>query len=1398
MRAVARPQIRIPRRGSVASTSTGRGGGRRRRRWRFCRSTESRRAASTSTGPAESSSVFINIVRRRACRVRVRQPGRSSTDTLRRVPAATVRRGTRPSRCSPAIRGRCPVCATTKFANFPPRYARVFEVIIWRRNYDWSRRESEAFEEEPPTLSMLNDNELRALLDEAITYKRPKDREGKSNLFKELLQEAEADETEEGRRVISNSRCLPGSNRRRHKRESVSERLTHGGSLQNLAQPIASEFDSSFAYLTSSSCHTYGSSRRKNKKYTGPSVSARQREGGSLPSNVNASHNLASLANLDLTFDKKKSFYEERSAYDWTNKEKSKSLDKPSYTSTKKEEKEKEKKELKRDTAGSSGEGESETREKRASKGKYGTNEMLESDNPPPEYKSDYMVIDLGDVEVGAISERNVGSTASGIQRPRSLDTENDEGTELKIIEPRKPIHYVTRATFDITQTPVDTTIEFPIRDHKQEKSKMSVNGTEVTGALFQPHNSVKCSIGGASNGSSTSQSKIVPSLCSVMPASWQTQNITMGPRYTTQHITMKDPSVSGEKKSLDENGNAVQTYNGERKKPRRKHTQEHNVKVYNAENVEGHRKDIVEDIDSLINFIENKESKSKKGKTGNPVRVKISSGTKPRTREKDTKREQLPSKLKKSNSLEEISKTKLEDLTTEKSVSSSGASSVSSQHGVNIALRRPKQRSTGDATVDSRGDRRSWGTEEGQSIYCNDTGEDYTSRRNSNKKINPEPEHETEFLVVTKKKKSKKQRRSSSGGRAQNLTTSGSYLQNSRGFSNDYRTPLSPELRRKSASSMPPSDKSADSSDLDSVHSLPVTSNTSKHNLAKVATSSGGTPQASYADIARMATINMTHNLTMSAMLNTSSWPSVPPKTPSEPDKVPQDYYPSLDELQHSERKARQQQAQSNHAAASLGLAFEKPLSPTLTKMKNSSDRKKAEAQEEAINKNIQVFKYVQDIEKMHESLTQATEHKEQKHASCSNYSPNSNETTAINAVTPRYNNSTTMNYNPVDIDNNPNCTVNNKDSVTFPRVNNPRPRRNYVHSNQNVQTQGMYEEQHVKKPASSYHEEAVKKSHNTDVPQSESKNNPTCASHDGADAQKLKTAKPTQDSQSVESESGSNKTTSSDPRTARIAKEYQNTAMKHDAKVAVCQPQNSKQDNQQRDDVESKKTKSPNTQSDKDQSQRPSAETQQTKSSTPRPAVILLDETSSDIAKNNNLPTELTFGFEINELLLSEDNGNEEATPTITANPAFSPAIPPLVNKPPPNNFERNPPLFAEKPVRYDKFSSNYHMQQPNAHPVTPVHPVMVQPLPYMSYPTRFAPPTYLPPPPPPPPGIMEKFHPPKEDFSMLYVAPEEELNVQTYNHDKIVSFVGLAWDAVMREMPVTTGRIQFYSGQ
>lgn len=127
---------------------------------------------------------------------------------------------------------------------------------------------------------------------------------------------------------------------------------------------------------------------------------------------------------------------------------------------------------------------------------------------------------------MGTISERNVGSTISGVQRPHSLDIEDDEGIEMKIIEPRRS-QYKSRTTFDIGQTPVDTTIDFSFREYygKQDKTKISVNGT----LSFQTFNSVKCGIGGTANSSNTSQGKVIPNLCSMMSASLQTQNITMG-----------------------------------------------------------------------------------------------------------------------------------------------------------------------------------------------------------------------------------------------------------------------------------------------------------------------------------------------------------------------------------------------------------------------------------------------------------------------------------------------------------------------------------------------------------------------------------------------------------------------------------------------------------------------------------------------------------------------------------------------------------------------------------------------------------------------------------------------------------------------------------------------------
>jgi hypothetical protein len=125
------------------------------------------------------------------------------------------------------------------------------------------------------TLSDLNDGELKGLLDEALNYKNPKDREGKSKLFNHLLNEAEEDERNARAARAGGSElvryCNPSAkrnSRHRKKPSSISENMMHGGSLDNLAKE-----------------ELFETSKHRTKK----SVSARQREGGSLPCNVNAS-----------------------------------------------------------------------------------------------------------------------------------------------------------------------------------------------------------------------------------------------------------------------------------------------------------------------------------------------------------------------------------------------------------------------------------------------------------------------------------------------------------------------------------------------------------------------------------------------------------------------------------------------------------------------------------------------------------------------------------------------------------------------------------------------------------------------------------------------------------------------------------------------------------------------------------------------------------------------------------------------------------------------------------------------------------------------------------------------------------------------------------------------------
>ncbi|XP_069357139.1 uncharacterized protein [Maniola hyperantus] len=116
----------------------------------------------------------------------------------------------------------------------------------------------------------LDDGQLRALLDEAITYKCPKDREGKSSLFKELLEEVEQDE----QACEAAARVGAGRNTRRGR-----ARREHHSSLQDLVAAMAGE-----------------AAPRRGRAHaahapTPPAgtVSARALHGGSLPSGVDTS-----------------------------------------------------------------------------------------------------------------------------------------------------------------------------------------------------------------------------------------------------------------------------------------------------------------------------------------------------------------------------------------------------------------------------------------------------------------------------------------------------------------------------------------------------------------------------------------------------------------------------------------------------------------------------------------------------------------------------------------------------------------------------------------------------------------------------------------------------------------------------------------------------------------------------------------------------------------------------------------------------------------------------------------------------------------------------------------------------------------------------------------------------
>lgn len=231
---------------------------------------------------------------------------------------------------------------------------------------------------------------------------------------------------------------------------------------------------------------------------------------------------------------------------------------------------------------------------------------------------------------------------------------------------------------------------------------------------------------------------------------------------------------------------------------------------------VVGHRSDIINDVKKLIDFIDGNENQTgtkpksnvRKSKLHKHVSTEEKSGTK-----KNRNRSKAKSgTLQKSTSMEEMSTSKLEDF------------DFSQDKESKVTLRPTKS----NVERPSR-ERRSWGNPEplqlqNIQLYANNSAENFET---------------ADFRVVTKKKKSKKRRNSLSG------RTKPYFGRESENC--DYNGHPSRELR-KSACSVPHSEKSNDSSDVDSVHSLPIDTNRLERESLNV--------PISYAEIAKNNTV--------------------------------------------------------------------------------------------------------------------------------------------------------------------------------------------------------------------------------------------------------------------------------------------------------------------------------------------------------------------------------------------------------------------------------------------------------------------------------------------------------------------------------------------------------------
>lgn len=357
----------------------------------------------------------------------------------------------------------------------------------------------------------------------------------------------------------------------------------------------------------------------------------------------------------------------------------------------------------------------------------------------------------------------------------------------------------------------------------------------------------------------------------------------------------------------LDENGNAIApkpstialTSNHPKQQKKRSNKADRNTTTWTVEATQGSEYN----IDSIVAFIENKET-NRKTNIINVNKNNLSATERNRKEKKNSSNSKKEvNRLKKSTSMEELkSSSKIEE--EENAQSERAQVSLRQKHTQN--QQNAQKRSTTAEGKDSsaskqqpsnkRGERRSWGTEELndlQSIEDRESRKPHKENKPNPKANNKKTDHQiassnasiesiptiveaADFQVVAKKKKIKKrqifeeakakqqmnQRDQTHGRNSMNnsTTNNGNKYQPSSSYTNDreiyVNSLIAKENRRKSTSSVPPSDKS-DSSDLDSVHSLPIESTTACPSMI------------SYAEIARKA--NQPEKLA-----NVNAWPPV------------------------------------------------------------------------------------------------------------------------------------------------------------------------------------------------------------------------------------------------------------------------------------------------------------------------------------------------------------------------------------------------------------------------------------------------------------------------------------------------------------------------------------------